>query len=54
MSEQPSQELPKEQGAQGRDNAAAKQAEADKRKADREAAKNQPEVDNTLPADLEK
>jgi hypothetical protein len=54
MSEQPSQELPKEQGSQGRDNAAAKKAAADQRKADREAAKQQPEVDNTLPEDLNK
>lgn len=48
MSDQPNQDLPQEQGAKGRDNAAQKQAEADARKAAREADK-QPHPDNTLP-----
>jgi hypothetical protein len=51
MAEQPNQDLPKEQGAKGRDNAAKKQAEAAARKAEREA--NQAaHPDQTLPEDL--
>ena len=37
MSDQPNQDLPQEQGSQGRDKAAARQAEAEQRKAEREA-----------------
>jgi hypothetical protein len=48
MSDQPNQDLPQEQGAKGRDNAAAKKAEADARKAAREADKA-PHPDQTLP-----
>lgn len=51
MSDQPNQDLPREQGAKGRDNAAAKKAEADARKAAREAAQ-QPQPDQTLPENL--
>jgi len=52
MSDQPNQDLPKTQGAKGRDNAAAKQAEADARKAEREAYR-EAHPDQTLPEDLQ-
>ena len=48
MSDQPNQDLPKEEGAHGRDNAAAKKAEAEQRKAEREADR-EPHPDQTLP-----
>jgi len=51
MSDAPNQDLPREQGAKGRDNAAAKKAEADARKAAKEAAQA-PHPDQTLPEDL--
>lgn len=51
MADAPNQDLPKEQGAKGRDNAAAKQAEAAARKAAREADKA-PHPDQTLPENL--
>ena len=63
MSNQPSQDLPKQQGSKGRDNAAAKQAEADARKDERDAGRadkqqqreewEQAHPDQTLPEDLQ-
>ena len=52
MSDQPNQDLPKTEGAKGRDNAAAKQAENDARKAEREAYR-EAHPDQTLPEDLQ-
>ncbi len=48
MPDAPNQDLPKEEGAKGRDNAAQKQREAAERKAAREA-EQAPHPDQTLP-----